>query len=137
MIVILKKALLPTLCLVVGLAVGSYLTFLSDEATIKPLVVTKTIPQEAIVEKNPYNTEVLTLPEMLSNLRQADSTEYDHRLLVYSIALKQYEIGMMRQADNKSIKADMQQYALSTIKQNEHSVVNLLAWQKEWGFLHH
>lgn len=88
-------------------------------------------------EKNLYDGSSLVLPEMYNSLQKAVGSDFDHRLLVYEIAIKQNETGMLRIAKEKSQQDSIKKYADIQIEQNEKSVSMLYEWQQNWGFSHH
>lgn len=88
-------------------------------------------------EKNLYDGSSLTLPEMLNSLQEASGSDFDHKLLVYEIAIKQNETGMLRIAKEKSEKDLAKKYADTQIEQNETVTDLLYKWQQSWGLSHH
>lgn len=88
-------------------------------------------------EKNLYDGSSLTLPEMLNSLQGASGSDFDHKLLVYEIAIKQNETGMLRIAKEKSEKDLAKKYADTQIEQNETVTDLLYKWQQSWGLSHH
>ncbi|MEK9196616.1 MAG: hypothetical protein AAB914_04570 [Patescibacteria group bacterium] len=88
-------------------------------------------------EKNLYDGSSLTLSEMYSSLQGATGSDFDHRLLVYEIAIKQNETGMLRIAKEKSQQDQMKKYTYIQMEQNETITKMLYEWQRDWGFSHH
>ena len=88
-------------------------------------------------EKNLYDGSSLTLSEMYSSLQGASGSDFDHRLLVYEIAIKQNETGMLRIAKEKSQQDSMKKYIDIQMGQNDTVAKMLYEWQRNWGFSHH
>ena len=74
---------------------------------------------------------------MYSSLQGATGSDFDHRLLVYEIAIKQNETGMLRIAKEKSQQDQMKKYTYIQMEQNETITKMLYEWQRDWGFSHH
>lgn len=130
------KAIVPAL--LVGLIVGAFGGYQmrrpageQSESSVAPST------RPSITEKDPYYSNNLTLTEMYENLSEATGDEFDHRLLMYEIAIKQNESGFLRAALEKSNQVVMKDYADTQLLQNDASVRMMYGWQKQWGYNHH
>ncbi len=88
-------------------------------------------------KKNLYDGSSLTLAEMHESLLKATGSDFDHKLLIYEVALKQNESGMLRMAKEKSTHDSMKNHAKDQIEKNDAMVSTFYDWQKQWGYNHH
>ena len=129
------KVIGPTL--VLGLLMGGLGGYKIAKSTTKEEISNSKIVQPVKVEKNLYDGSNLTLNEMYNSLEDAKGSDFDHRLLMYEIALKQNESGMLRIAKEKSTQESMKKYSDIQMSQNDTVVKMLYSWQSQWGFSHH
>jgi hypothetical protein len=130
------KIILPTLF--IGVLIGAFAGYtFGKPAEEKPVSQGEPTTKQPNVEKNVYNGNDLTLTEMYENLQEVTGDEFDHRLLMYEIAIKQNESGFLGMASEKSNQEAMKTYADAQIPQNDTTVRAMYDWQRDWGYNHH
>lgn len=132
---LLSRIIGPTL--VLGILIGGLGVYTLSKYTSKAVPQNTKVNQNVEVEKNLYDGSNLTLSEMYASLQQAEGSDFDHRLLMYEIAIKQNESGMLLMAKSKSTQGSMVKYSDIQTNQNEAVVNMMYGWQKQWGFSHH
>lgn len=135
-----KGLIIGGILLIAGIAVGGGGGYMLGKSKAAPAA--KPAGQQAATpsppeEKNLYNGDELTLPEMLANLQSSSGDEFDRRMVIYILSIRNIETGMLRLAETKAYHAQLKDFAKIQREQNEKVIPMIYKWQSDWGYTDH
>lgn len=91
-------------------------------------------PAPTPLGEDPYHTSFADLDTSLS---QKKDVAFEHYAIYYLIDIDQNTSGMLRRVENDAHHPELKAFAAQMRARRDDEVLQLLAWQKAWGYTHH